>query len=113
MSVDGQADAVDRDRLAEGRALGGAPDGQPRRVAAMLDAGHLAEFFHDPGEHPRFPPRSPSCCSAPGVRGYLRTRLARPGSPDRVRAASHPDFHRRSWNFTGSADRWQRTGRGL
>src|SRR5580700_6953449 len=48
-----------------------------------------------------------------GWRGYMRTRIARPTCADRVRAASHPDFNRRSRNFTGSTDRWQRTGRGL
>src|SRR5947207_1135763 len=31
----------------------------------------------------------------------------------RPRAASHPDFHRRSRNFTGSTGRWTRTGRRL
>jgi len=29
------------------------------------------------------------------------------------RAASHPDFHRRSWSFTRSTGRWMRSGRGL
>src|SRR5271156_5680710 len=48
-----------------------------------------------------------------GWRGYMRTRISRPACADRVRAASHPDFNRRSRNFTGSTDRWQRTGRGL
>src|SRR5580693_2279872 len=48
-----------------------------------------------------------------GWRGYMRTRIIRLASADRVRAASHPDFNRRSRNFTGSTDRWQRTGRGL
>src|SRR5450755_1760801 len=64
---DGQAHAVDGDRLPEEGVLGGAPDGQARRVTAVLDSGHLAEFFHDSGEHPRFPPRSPTCRLAPGV----------------------------------------------
>ena len=30
-----------------------------------------------------------------------------------ARATSHPDFHRRSWSFTRSTDRWLRPGRGL
>src|SRR5881398_2507147 len=45
------------------------------------------------------------------MRGYAL--LMRPGRPGRPRAASHPDFHRRSRNFTGSTGRWMRTGRGL
>ena len=110
---DGQAHAVDRDRLAEGDALGGTPDGEPGRVAAVLDSGHLAEFCHDPGEHPRFLLEAQPAVRLRGWRGYVRTRFARPGLPDRLRAASHPDFHRRSRNFTGSAARWLRTGRGL
>src|SRR3954453_23120801 len=32
---------------------------------------------------------------------------------DLVRAAYHPDFHRRSWSFTRSTGRWLRPGRGL
>ncbi|GAA3802920.1 hypothetical protein GCM10022226_23460 [Sphaerisporangium flaviroseum] len=32
---------------------------------------------------------------------------------ERSRASSHPDFHRRSRNFTGSTGRWTRPGRGL
>src|SRR5579862_6308534 len=48
-----------------------------------------------------------------GWRGHMRTRVARPACADRLRAASHPDFNRRSRNFTGSTGRWQRTGRGL
>src|SRR3712207_4630605 len=30
-----------------------------------------------------------------------------------ARATYHPDFHRRSWNFTRSPDCWLQTGRGL
>src|SRR2546421_4938534 len=45
------------------------------------------------------------------MRGYALPM--RPGRPGRPRAASHPDFHRRSRNFTGSTGRWMRTGRGL
>src|SRR6478752_10863325 len=32
---------------------------------------------------------------------------------DLVRAAYHPDFHRRSRSFTRSTGRWLRSGRGL
>src|SRR3954471_1002857 len=32
---------------------------------------------------------------------------------DAVRAASHPDSHRRSWSSTRSTGRWLRSGRGL
>src|SRR5690348_3052525 len=46
-----------------------------------------------------------------GSAGYAHSRGQ--GEPGRSRAASHPDFHRRSRNFTGSAARWLRTGRGL
>src|SRR5580704_1023191 len=53
------------------------------------------------------------CAGSGGWRGYMRTRFSRPAFAGRVRAASHPDFNRRSRNFTGSTDRWQRTGRGL
>ena len=47
--------------------------------------------------------------------------ISRPSSPagrrldasPAVRAASHPDFHRRSWSSTRSTGRWLRSGRGL
>jgi len=45
---DGQAHAVDGDRFAEGDAFRGTPDGEPGRIAVVIDPGHLAEFRHDP-----------------------------------------------------------------
>src|SRR5208337_1397270 len=91
---------VDRDRLAKGDALGRTPDGEPGRVAAVLDSGHLAEFCHDPGEHPRLPPRNPACGAGSGGGAGTRSCAARGDRPPACclpsgLSPSVPDFHRR------------------
>src|SRR3954454_18335173 len=49
-----------------------------------------------------------------GPHASLRGRTRGPGAvTDAVRAASHPDSHRRSWSSTRSTGRWVRSGRGL
>jgi len=70
----------------------------------MRRGDYIAELFHDASEHPVTPPCGPNtvgarredagrgrCCR----HGDGRTRAG-------PRAASHPDFHRRYRNFTGS-----------
>ena len=45
--------------------------------------------------------------------GMVQRHQARPASAGRARAASHPDFNRRSRSSTGSTSRMVRPGRGL
>jgi hypothetical protein len=53
--------------------------------------------------------------AGPGVIGCGRRTTYASGDmvAGRSRASSHPDFHRRSRNFTRSTGRWTRPGRGL
>ena len=46
-------------------------DGEPGRVSHLLDGDDLAEFFHYPGEHPRFLSSEPFW---PSGSGGARTR---------------------------------------
>ncbi|GEK03583.1 hypothetical protein TNCT1_58590 [Streptomyces sp. 1-11] len=117
------------------RALGddGAAEPEAGRVAEILDGGDLTQFFDDSGEHFPGPPaswgtdsgacrrrqnereddsgatpdRDPSACG----RAQIRRRAWEHARPPRT--ASHPDFNRRSRNFTWSTGRWKRPGRGL
>lgn len=64
---DGEADAVDGDRVTVLRALGddGASQAEATRIAEVLDGGDLAQLFDDSGEH--FP--GPPATSGHGLRG--------------------------------------------
>src|SRR6202035_6199691 len=79
-------------------------------IAEMLDRLDLTEVLNDAGKQPRPPPVKlrgtrllAAFCRARSA--AMQRRRARPAPAGRARAASHPDFNRRSRSSTGSASR--------
>ncbi|GGZ59717.1 hypothetical protein GCM10010344_27050 [Streptomyces bluensis] len=109
----------------------GATQAEAGGVAEVLDGGDLTQLFDDSGEHFPGPPASWGSDSGAveddrlsGLRHRERRRRGSALGTDHKqtaartharppRTASHPDFNRRSRNFTWSTDRWKRPGRGL
>src|SRR5215469_12674438 len=111
---DRDTDAADRDRTSWRSGLGDewAMDRQPGRVGKPVKPSDLAEFLNDSREHLRLSSNL-THIQAPGGATGAPSRPAHRQDARRARAASHPDFHRRYRNFTGSTGRWPRPGRGL
>src|SRR5690606_40595395 len=107
----------------------GAAQPEATGVVEGLDGGDLAQLFDDSGEHFPGPPacgartpglltRAESTSGNTGSDAGRSSPRRRTGTAARMdarppRTASHPDFNRRSRNFTWSTGRWRRPGRGL